>query len=237
MINKVIDIFCRYILLMFLGFSLIASNAAASTVLVDISASWDESNFSVTDTLDAAYNPANPEFDGEVFEVAPSSGTETIELMVNTDGALVYSSGYTFNINGVDYTLAHDWYGYMNVELVNPYTFGTASWDNTGILHLVGVEGQSAALWTNSDISNSNPTKVAFRMFGSGDGLTADLFVGSWTYEEISSEFLIWEYFGGEEIRTNSYDVVTSVIPVPTAVWLFSSGLLGLVGVTRRKKV
>jgi hypothetical protein len=31
-------------------------------------------------------------------------------------------------------------------------------------------------------------------------------------------------------------DVNLSVIPVPAAVWLFGSGLLGLVGVARRKK-
>jgi len=33
-----------------------------------------------------------------------------------------------------------------------------------------------------------------------------------------------------------SYLVKTSVVPVPAAVWLFGSGLLGLVGVARRKK-
>ena len=31
-------------------------------------------------------------------------------------------------------------------------------------------------------------------------------------------------------------DVATSAVPVPAAVWLFGSGLLGLVGVARRKK-
>ena len=28
----------------------------------------------------------------------------------------------------------------------------------------------------------------------------------------------------------------TTVVPVPAAVWLFGSGLLGLIGVARRKK-
>jgi len=31
-------------------------------------------------------------------------------------------------------------------------------------------------------------------------------------------------------------DVGASAVPVPTAVWLFGSGLLGLIGVARRKK-
>jgi hypothetical protein len=33
-----------------------------------------------------------------------------------------------------------------------------------------------------------------------------------------------------------SYLVKTSVVPVPAAIWLFGSGLIGLIGVARRKK-
>ena len=31
-------------------------------------------------------------------------------------------------------------------------------------------------------------------------------------------------------------DIITTVIPVPAAIWLFGSGLLSLVGMARRKK-
>lgn len=34
-----------------------------------------------------------------------------------------------------------------------------------------------------------------------------------------------------------SIDATPTVVPVPAAVWLFGSGLLGLVGIARRKKV
>jgi len=30
---------------------------------------------------------------------------------------------------------------------------------------------------------------------------------------------------------------VTSVVPIPAAAWLFGSGLLGLIGIARRKKI
>jgi len=36
-------------------------------------------------------------------------------------------------------------------------------------------------------------------------------------------------------LRTGTIDIGVSAVPVPAAVWLFGSGLLGLVGVARRK--
>jgi hypothetical protein len=38
------------------------------------------------------------------------------------------------------------------------------------------------------------------------------------------------------DIFIDNVEINTSVVPVPAAVWLFGSGLLGLVGVARRKK-
>lgn len=34
-----------------------------------------------------------------------------------------------------------------------------------------------------------------------------------------------------------AWDVTVSTVPVPAAVWLFSSGLLGLIGIAKRKKI
>lgn len=36
---------------------------------------------------------------------------------------------------------------------------------------------------------------------------------------------------------TIAIDLQTAVVPIPAAVWLFGSGLIGLIGVARRKKV
>ena len=44
-----------------------------------------------------------------------------------------------------------------------------------------------------------------------------------------------WPDTSGESF-TSSALVRTSVVPVPAAVWLFGSGLIGLIGIARRKK-
>lgn len=50
---------------------------------------------------------------------------------------------------------------------------------------------------------------------------------GVQTYSHKSNSFLAWAVHSG--------DVGAAVVPVPAAVWLFGSGLLGLIGMARRK--
>jgi hypothetical protein len=40
----------------------------------------------------------------------------------------------------------------------------------------------------------------------------------------------------GAQNMDSIIDNVSAVVPVPAAVWLFGSGLLGLVGIAKRKK-
>ena len=40
----------------------------------------------------------------------------------------------------------------------------------------------------------------------------------------------------GTYVSTGTFTAATTVVPIPAAVWLFGSGLLGLIGVARRKK-
>jgi len=42
--------------------------------------------------------------------------------------------------------------------------------------------------------------------------------------------------FNDHNFISGSISPVVSTVPIPAAVWLFGSGLLGLVGVARRKK-
>ena len=69
-------------------------------------------------------------------------------------------------------------------------------------------------------------------LFGDGDGNTHNLI-------DLSSFGLIDQLVLSSSLDPAGlgYDNFSfSVVPVPAAVWLFGSGLLGLIGVTRRKK-
>lgn len=183
----------------------------AETVELSITGYWSETNFKVTSKQDKSYNPANPQFDGTVFGVAPSAGNVSLKILVNTDGSVFFPKGTDYT-GGGGYLLKHDLYGYRGVSLVNDtYTFGSAVWKSNGILD--GMEGPDrvkAALWTDADITKEDPTLVSFRMFGRGDGLSADFFVSS--PESQAMQFLLWEYYGGESIRSSKYVVKARVL-------------------------
>ena len=189
--------------------------ARGEVVQLSITGHWSERNFKVTDRSNALYAPANPKFDGKVFGVAPSAGTTTLELLVNTDGSIFFAKGSEFIADGTGaYSLTHDFYGYRDVTLVgDTYSFGNAVWRSDGILAgLEGPDGVKAALWTDVDITKNDPTRVSLRLFGKADGLTPDLFVGSRTHASIGTQFLLWEYYKGEEIRSEKYTTKTKVL-------------------------
>ena len=54
------------------------------------------------------------------------------------------------------------------------------------------------------------------------------------------SQDVAWEFYGFTIEAANgkviSTDIVNTAVPVPAAVWLFGSGLIGLAGVARRRK-
>ena len=66
---------------------------------------------------------------------------------------------------------------------------------------------------------------VQLSSISSGDEFTP--LGGEWNFEALGS--------GGLVSNLNNFYLIQAV-PVPAAVWLFGSGLLGLVGMARRKK-
>ena len=61
---------------------------------------------------------------------------------------------------------------------------------------------------------------------------------GSFNFEVTPGDYFV-SFFGFADVSApelGQYGIEISQIPVPAAVWLFGSGLLGLVGIARRRK-
>lgn len=109
--------------------------------------------------------------------------------------------------------------------------FATGGTVNNGTLNIASftpvVNVLSIANWQlNMDTLVDETTTGGLWKF-TGTGLLVDL---NGTYEDTAATFALSANQTG-----SSYSLSIAAVPVPAAVWLFGSGLLGLVGVARRK--
>jgi hypothetical protein len=97
--------------------------------------------------------------------------------------------------------------------------------------------------WTTGSDSNWTPgTPGTVSGSGSGTALTGG--AGTWTGTVVNfgNVGAAWTAFDGTpysekfNVTLNGVAAVVPEVPVPAAVWLFGSGLIGLVGVARRKR-
>lgn len=191
------------------------------------------------DTLEVSAANAASEYNGAVVDLDTSNGawgswqvdplnpTFTRGWAHNTDFGLIKSE--------VDTTIR------IEVSKVN----AADNISNYGITVFEGIhtgEINHHSPWNAGYISglNENPAKVD-NPFG-GSGLTYLTHGDSSFVEffaEAGQEYTV--YLGGNDIGGDifgtpyAYKVNISAVPVPTAVWLFGSGLLGLIGINRRK--
>lgn len=100
-----------------------------------------------------------------------------------------------------------------------------------------------SGLWGGSDLSASlveNGTEIfgipdiwSLALYGENPFTFDGQFVAGNVYELMfSSHSYESDYYN----ETWQFDLTTSAVPVPAAVWLFGSGLLGLVGIAKRRK-
>lgn len=55
-----------------------------------------------------------------------------------------------------------------------------------------------------------------------------------WELDMSGNVFEFFDFASGDVVASGTLDFAPTVVPVPAAVWLFGSGLIGLVGVARR---
>ncbi len=190
------------------GFVLACMLAASTTlaqdmVYLEVTGFWTPASFHVESTGPTMGGRGSPEEnDDKVFGIAPSTGCATFTLQVDTSTVQYIPRGYLGT--------THPWYGYDGVRLVGTLRIGTAWWTtdriNTG---LIGPGNARATLWTNVDLRTGDPSLLSIRMMGHWNRYIGDLFVGIRTNTTIYRSFMLAEYYGGENLFSESYAAVS----------------------------
>lgn len=126
-------------------------------------------------------------------------------------------------------------------------TDGILSFDTAA--DTISIVGTISALSiTSMPLLSGSFSSFTYNAIPAAGGGTTEIFTG--TGPDTKSDYLLaalgvdlstpFEFFGftiesanGNVVGT---DIINTAVPVPAAVWLFGSGLLGLVGIARRKK-
>lgn len=153
--------------------------------------------------------------------LAVPASAATVNLFASIDGNQeVPPTGSPATGTGV---MSHD----TITNLLN-WTITYSGFVNTPtVSHFHGPAPVGTNAGVQVDIVANSGGSIASPMIGSAtitDAQEADLLAGLW-YINIHSNV-----FPGGEIRGQ-----VQVVPIPAAVWLFGSGLLGLIGIARKK--
>jgi hypothetical protein len=105
-----------------------------------------------------------------------------------------------------------------------------------------GIVDLAAGTWTNADVTSFNGTTLAdfeiatvtFQAINIGVSPT-DVTIG--LFDDGINERLWADSDGLIDVNPTFIGGSVTVVPVPAAVWLFGSGILGLIGVARRRNI
>lgn len=145
---------------------------------------------------------------------------KVFKIIVMTIGAFLITAGHS-QANTVVYE---------KVELFQTETFFT---------DMFTVIDAGTYVATLTDFEFSAPmTATGMSVTTATDSLGSLLAPGSFNFEATPGDYFV-SFFGFADVflpQLGQYGIEVSQIPVPAAVWLFGSGLLGLVGIARRRK-
>ncbi len=176
--------------------------------------------------------------DGDNDTFATAQAASAGDTLVGSIGDITAPSNdvdiWRFSLSaGANFGASITYNGLYNPYDVNPVM--TLFWENGG--------GYYPVASTNPDTFGDS---FSFTPWASGNyflAITADFNQGVDAFGNFSSDSSFqstqdilgtpWAAFAGNSFT--SFDYSVSTVPVPTAAWLFGSGLLGLVGVARRQ--
>ena len=128
-----------------------------------------------------------------------------------------YGTDCGYNVNTAGSEMAHMFYITLGNKAYYD-TSGVGPQPGWGLTNIGPFSiSNNTAYWTYMD-DLSNPSNAFYFIFADGSQNTTSK----------SMSLYAWAVHSG--------DVGTPTVPVPAAVWLFGSGLLGLLGVARRRK-
>ena len=181
------------------------------------------------------------------IDVVFNQESSVLPLFGVESGDLPYSTSISFVIDalvapeiyipagtgGIPYT--HDLYGYSLAALSNlsEVRFGTKVWDISDLTPRT-IDGNDGYVWVDTPLSANAVTRM-FMRFSDTDG---SFFFGGAAGSNLSLSLLDIAFVDpagtiGRVVGDMSVNV--SEVPVPAAAWLFGSGLVGLIGLARRK--
>lgn len=238
------------------------NSTSGATELVNLSYAYADitgANLSNLNTPSAVYaaNVANPAGAGLVDQlnfgtIANASAFASNSEYMVASAALASQSGIT-NFQGLAITSApgsnpsgltaggvNTTVGNVQEEIANwgSQTGATGTFfDATGSTTASGAGGplSSSGDWGNSDLASTalNTATAFYNILANGnrsgttDGIAAGK-TGTTTYAGF------WDLTTSGQL---TYNIAVAPVPLPAAVWLFGSGLLGLLGVGRRRAV
>ena len=159
---------------------------------------------------------------GVVFGVSGSLDLSGLTLVTSGNGA-----GVVIPQTGVIYVGASMSLFDQYIGLTGPASFGSGGFSgfaDSSSGGLIGVSGSENVLRVPAGYMSFADLSATMILNGktlAGLGITPSTYTWEWTTAASTTEYVQFR---------------VAAVPVPAAAWLFASGLLGLVGMARRKK-
>lgn len=181
------------------------------------------------------------------LDTASSSGLFTI-----TDSSMTLDDGsHSYGLQNGNYILTANFDG--NGDFVATGSNFSATYD--GMIDLdtgLSTSPYNSGTWATGDLTDNgfggtgntgiieflfNNTGGDLATFADNGAITLNLLSADWTgdWDSLNGDLNFWQH-SFSSITSDVDTFVTTVVPVPAAVWLFGSGLLALAGITRRKR-